>query len=441
MQYDPIISRRAALKAGATLATGATLAGCGAIELLPQTGTDAATATAAPTASATPSPTDALETAATAEHLALPSSQYRGIWVSYLEWQGADFSSETAFDAYLATLFDNCVSLGLNTVMVQVRPFGDAFYKSSYYPWSHFITGTQGQDPGFDPLDLMLAEAHARGLSVEAWINPYRLRLHSAMPDNLSLDNLYYTQPDWVVEVGEGLYLNPALQAAADYVCQGVQEILDNYAVDGIHFDDYFYPTTEDYIDDAQFIASGESDRSAWRRANVTALVSQVYNLVKTYDPTLRFGISPQGNPDNNQSQQFSDVESWMNPTAGAECLDYVCPQVYWGYNYTMQSGSERFGFQNITAEWLAMPRAQNVALYFGLGAYRIGDGDGGQNSDSVSQWNTGENLASMIVDLTADGADGYALYRYDSLYASAYPDLAAAEIANISAVNAADVT
>ncbi len=434
MTNRKIIPRRAALKIGGAAALSGSLVGCGAVQLVPSTTADA-TLDAAPDPTATP--TDAATPEATAAPLqALQGGQYRAMWVSYLEWMNTDFSSETAFLADLTTMLDNCVSLGLNTVILQVRPFGDAFYPSEYYPWSHFITGTQGQAPSFDPLALMVSEAHARSLAVEAWINPYRLRLNETRPETLADTNLYYTHPDWVVAVDEGLYLNPAIPEVADYVCAAVMELLQNYAVDGIHFDDYFYPTTAETIDDEQFAQSGESDRSAWRRANVTALVQQVYRAIKADYPDVWFGISPQGNPDNNLSQQYSDVASWMMPAAGEECVDYICPQVYWGYNYTLQSGSERFGFQYITAEWLAMARSASVALSFGLGAYRIGDGDGGQNADSTTQWNTGENLAAMVADVTAAGADGYALYRYDSLYASAYPDLATAEIANLAAVN-----
>ena len=171
------------------------------------------------------------------------------------------------------------------------------FTKSQLFPWSHLCTGVQGQDPGFDPLDILLQEAHGRGLSVEAWLNPYRLRSSAAMPPNLAENNLANTHPEWVCAVGDGLYLNPAEPAAADYVVQGVAELLQNYAVDGIHFDDYFYPATEESIDAAQFAASGAADLAAWRRQNVTALVKKVRDTVKTADPTLRFGISPQGIP------------------------------------------------------------------------------------------------------------------------------------------------
>lgn len=363
---------------------------------------------------------------------ALPAGEWRAVWVSYLEWAAMDFSSEAAFRAGAAQLLDNCTALGLNTVLAQVRPFGDALYRSALFPWSHLCTGVQGQDPGFDPLDVLLQEAHGRGISVEAWINPYRLRSSAAMPPNLAAENLANTHPEWVCTAGDGLYLNPAEPAAAAYVVQGVEELVQNYAVDGIHFDDYFYPTTEERIDAAQFAASGGGNLAAWRRENVTALVRAVHDAVKAADSTLRFGISPQGNPDNDENQQYSDVTAWLQDAV----VDYLCPQVYWGYGYTLQSGSTRFAFENIVLAWLAYPRAAETALYFGLGAYRIGVGDGGANPDSVSGWSTGSALARQVQDLRSQGAGGWALYRYGSLFGAGAPELAAAEIAALQAAN-----
>lgn len=337
-------------------------------------------------------PTDEAE-----PNAALPSGEWRAVWVSYLEWAGMDFSSEEAFRAGAAELMDNCLSIGLNTVIAQVRPFGDALYRSTLFPWSHLCTGEQGQDPGFDPLDVLITEAHSRGLSLEAWVNPYRLRSSAKMPPALAENNLANVHPEWVCAVGEGLYLNPAIPEAADYVVKGVAELVQNYAVDGIHFDDYFYPTTDAALDAAQFAASGAGDLAAWRRQNVTALVKAAHDAVKAADATLRFGVSPQGNPDNDLGQQYSDVKAW-----------------------------------------LAMPRAASTALYFGLGAYRVGEGDGGANEDSQSQWCTGSALARQVERLHSLGAGGWALYRYDSLFRSARPELADAERAALAALTTA---
>ena len=359
---------------------------------------------------------------------ALPAGEWRAVWVSYLDWAQLDFSSEAAFRAGAVQLLENCAGLGLNTVLAQVRPFGDALYRSSLFPWSHLCTGVQGGDPGFDPLDIFLTEAHGRGLSVEAWINPYRLRSSPAMPPNLAQNNLACTHPEWVCAVGDGLYLNPAEPAAADYVVQGVAELLQNYAVDGIHFDDYFYPTTDESIDAAQFAASGAGNLAAWRREKVTALAAAVHKAVKAADPTLRFGISPQGNPDNDLNQQYSDVTAWLAAGGETAVIDYLCPQVYWGYGYTLQSGSTRFAFENIIPAWCAYPRADGVALYFGLGAYRIGAGDGGANPDSTAVWSTGHALAAQVDDLRSQNVGGWALYRYGSLFGPEAAELAAAE-------------
>ena len=367
---------------------------------------------------------------------ALPSGEWRAVWVSYLEWARMDFSSEAAFRADIAALMDNCAALGLNTVLAQVRPFGDALYESSLFPWSHLCTDTQGQAPGFDPLDVLITEAHARGLSLEAWINPYRLKSSAAMPPSIGETNLMHIHPEWCCTVGEGVYLNPAIPEAAAYVVQGVAELVERYAVDGIHFDDYFYPTTEASLDAAQFAASGEKDLAAWRQQNVTSLVKAAHDAVKAEDPTLRFGVSPQGNPENDLATQYSDIYTWLTASGADAVVDYLCPQVYWGYGYQLQSGSTRFAFENIVPEWLGMARAGDVALYFGLGAYRIGVGDGGANADSTSQWATGSALARQTADLRSRGAQGWALYRYDSLFGPARNDLAAAECAALTAQN-----
>ena len=406
-----------------TFLLGAGAAVCAAAGLALRRVTSPAAADSTPEPSADPNP-------------ALPAGEWRAVWVSYLEWAAMDFSTEDAFRAGVVQLLDNCTGLGLNTVLAQVRPFGDALYRSTLFPWSHLCTSVQGQDPGFDPLDVLLQEAHTRGISVEAWVNPYRLRSSVAMPPNLADSNLANTHPEWVCTVDEGLYLNPAEPAAADYVVQGVAELVQNYAVDGIHFDDYFYPTTDESIDAAQFAASGAGNLAAWRRENVTALVRAVHDTVKAAEPTLRFGISPQGNPDNDENQQYSDVTGWLASGGGDAVVDYLCPQVYWGQGFALHNGSTRFAFENIVPAWLAYPRAADVALYFGLGAYRVGVGDGGSNENSLSGWSTGRALADQVAFLREQGAGGWALYRYGSLFGPEQTSLAAAECGALAAAD-----
>ncbi|HJB22416.1 MAG TPA: family 10 glycosylhydrolase [Candidatus Fournierella merdavium] len=365
------------------------------------------------------------------------AGEYRAMWVSYLEWESFDFSSEAAFAADADAMMQNCADLGLNVVIAQVRPFADALYPSELFPWSHLCTGAQGGDPGFDPLAVLVEAAHSRGLELEAWLNPYRVRLNATRPaGELAASSPALLHPEWVKEVDGGLYFDPSLPEVRQLITDGVLEILRNYDVDGIHFDDYFYPTTDPSFDAAEYTAAASGlSLEEWRRENVNQLMRQVYAAVKAEKPAVRFGVSPQGNMDNNYNSQYSDVSLWM---AEGGYVDYVLPQLYWGYGYTTGSGSTRYAFENISAEWAALERAPSVALYFGLGAYRIGDGDGGNYDAAQSGWQTGHTLADMVATGRQLGADGYVLYRYDFLYKNgSWADLAAQEVENLRAANA----
>ena len=252
------------------------------------------------------------------------------------------------------------------------------------------------------------------------------MRLTESLPSQLADSNPAVTHPDWVREANGGLYYDPAIPEVQQMIVEGVREVVANYDVDGVQFDDYFYPTTDASFDAETYAAYGGGQAlDTWRRENVNTLVKTVYETVKAEKPDVRFGISPQGNNDNNYNGQYSDVALWMSEPG---YVDYVLPQVYWGYGYTLQSGSQRFAFENITAEWAAMERCGAVELYFGLGAYRIGDGDGGANDQT--QWSSGHNLADQVNTLSETaGASGVSLYPYRYLFANGeHPELAAAE-------------
>ncbi len=363
------------------------------------------------------------------------TDERRGMWVSYLEWPMFHTENEEAFTQAACSVLDRCAELGLNTVIFQVRPFGDAVYPSEVYPWSHLLTGTQGTDPGYDPLAVFVQQAHARGLKLEAWVNPYRVRLNGSVPaGGLSQDNPAVQHPEWVHEANGGLYFDPALEQVQQLVVQGVQEIVRNYDVDGIQFDDYFYPTTDAGFDAESYARFGQGrSLDEWRRDNVNALVRRVYEAIKAEKPQVTFGISPQGNNDNNYYTQYSDVALWLSQPG---YVDYIAPQVYWGFDYTLKSGSDRYAFENITKEWLAMPRDASVKLYFGLGAYRIGAGDG--SGTQSEEWQSGGNLAKMVASLRENGADGYLLYRYENLFGGGeYAALMQQECAALTQANA----
>ncbi|MBR2029044.1 MAG: family 10 glycosylhydrolase [Oscillospiraceae bacterium] len=386
-----------------------------------------------PTAEATPEATPTIQPTAapTAEPKpSVSSDSLKAMWISYLEFQSVDFSSRETFENQITKMFTDCADMGLNTVIVQVRPFGDALYKSSVFPASHLISGTQGTELAFDPLEEMLKIAHSKGLRIEAWVNPYRVKLHGNLPAELAATNPAKDE-SLVFNVDGGIYYNPCLTQVQDMVVEGIAEIVANYDVDGIHLDDYFYPEKADMtIDEADYTASGRSlSQADWRRENVNTLVRKIYAKIKSIDSSVTFGISPQGNNDNNYNVQYSDVCLWM---ANEGYVDYVMPQLYWGFGYLTASGSDRFQFVNLSDSWAAYPRHSSVKLHIGLGAYRIGAGDGGANDQS--EWSSGYNLMQQINALNANSnISGFALYRYDNLFKnSEYASLAQSETAHI---------
>ena len=360
---------------------------------------------------ATPAPT------ATAEPTA--AAPYRAVWVSYLEWQQVDFSTPETFSDDIAVILGNIRDLGATVVLAQVRPFGDALYPSSYYPFSHLCTGQQGRDPGYDPLALLVQAAHDRGLALEAWVNPYRIQagltpaLCDASPAKL--------HPDWVKYTDTGAYLDPANTAVRQYIADAVGELCANYDVDGIHFDDYFYPTTDPAFDAADYAASGTAlTQDDWRRENVNALVELCHATARRYG--VRFGVAPVGDPEQNYALQYSDAARWLRQGT----VDYLMPQLYWGQEY-VKDGDTSHSLARLAGAWAALPRAAGVRLYAGLGAYRIGAGDG---SDAGSEWVSGRALADQLNLLDRLGVQGAGLYRYASLFdASDYAGLAAAEV------------
>lgn len=358
--------------------------------------------------------------------------EYRAVWISYLEWENTDTSTLQSFTAAVTEMFDNAAATGFNTVIVQVRPFGDAMYKSDIFPYSHLLTGTQGQDPGYDPLSVMVQLAHERGLRIEAWVNPYRVQLTASKPAQLAENNpavLYLNSSEnarCVLEANGGLYYNPASETAQKLIEDGAAEIAENYAVDGIIFDDYFYPEGIDESFDAEEYSLCSQDVSLqdWRRENVNSLIRRVYSRIKSCNPEITFSVSPQGNNDNNYNVQYSDIGLWLSQPG---YIDALIPQIYWGYNFVLSNQSDRFSFANCAAEWANMPRRDGVKLYIALGAFRIGAGDG--SCLQSGEWQSGANLSEMVKTIRAAGCEGFSVYRYDNLYRNTeYTALAQAE-------------
>lgn len=309
------------------------------------------------------------------------STEVRAVWVSFSEVNDLikNNNSSEAFTLAADEMFSKIKEFGFNTVMFHVRAYSDAYYNSSVFASAAVFTGKQGGKANFDPLAIAVKTAHDKGLKIEAWINPYRIstnqNLDALADNNIARQWLTDDTPDndsWIIKINDGgLYFNPAVEQCMELIDSGVKEIVDNYDVDGIHFDDYFYPSTEAYIDEAQFNAytSGGGTLSLvdWRCDNVNRLVKKIYSTVKAKNENLVFGISPSGSISDNKSTHFADVATWAKESG---YIDYICPQIYFGFDNQIQP------FVSTAKKWQSLFRKSNVKLYFGLGLYKAGKED-----------------------------------------------------------------
>lgn len=347
-------------------------------------------------------------------NVTVPSGEYRAVWISYLELENM-LTGKTAaqFRSNIGAAYDNVKNLGCNTAIVHVRPFGDALYASDYFPTSYLITGTEGDALPFDPLKIMIEEAHSRGMTFEAWLNPYRVRARTGKA--LSSDNpaqQYINSGSNAVyqTANGGIFYNPGSREAIDLIVNGVREIVRNYDVDAIHFDDYFYATTDSNIDSELYAAGGNGlSLSAWRRQNVNTMVREVYSAVKAEKPAVRFGISPQGNTKANYDTLYADVATWLG---NAGYVDYICPQIYYGFQ------NATCPYSAVLKEFNGMIKVSGIDLYVGLAAYKIGKEDTYAGASGKYEWQQNSNLLSRMVTEARDASHykGYCLYSYSSL-------------------------
>ncbi len=299
-----------------------------------------------------------------------------GVWVPYMSLDTPEHT-QGAFEENFRKIAQEAKDMGLNALFVHVRPFCDALYPSALYPWSHILTGEQGRDPGFDPLAFMTGCAHGLGLELHAWLNPLRVKT-AETPSALSPDNpfsaLQADYPYYFMEHEGAVYLDPAYPYVRGLIADGAAEIVRNYAVDGVHFDDYFYPAEDPALDAEAYGLYLETVETPlelleWRRANISALVAEVYEKVKKEREDVVFGISPQGNIQNDEDMG-ADVKAWC---ACPGYMDYICPQLYYSFE------SEALGYSEALSQWLSLPRHENLKLYAGLALYKAGsDADGG---------------------------------------------------------------
>ena len=354
-------------------------------------------------------------------------SDIKGVWINYLEF-GEMIRGKTAeqYRSEVEKCLDNIKSLKLNTVILHIRSHCDAFYNSDIFPYSYQLSGKQGEDCGFDPLSEFIALAHEKNIRVEGWINPYR-----AASGKSGLSGIAKNSPIWdfsfengeIVTLDTGTYLNPSSEKSSELIVRGVREVTERYAVDGIQFDDYFYPTSDQSFDSAlygQYVKSVQSPLSLedFRRESVSKMLKAVYNEVKQKQG-MTFSVSPAADISRNTDVLFADVKTWCK---GGYC-DYICPQIYFGYEYP----KEGFDFSSLLSAWqsLCNDSGGNVGLAVGLAPYKIGKTDGGSD-----EWKNSTDILKRQTEQAKSIGAGICFYNYSSLFAQS--DLAAAQRENL---------
>ncbi|MGW5678784.1 glycoside hydrolase family 10 protein [Streptomyces sp. NPDC003860] len=311
---------------------------------------------------------------------------FRGMWLATVtnrDWPSRSGLTADKQRSELIAHLDTAVARRLNAVVFQVRPAADALWPSPYEPWSQYLTGVQGKDPGWDPLGTAVTEAHRRGLELHAWFNPYRVATHTD-PSRLAANHPARLNPSWVLPYGGKLYYDPGNPAVRSFVQDAMVDAVRRYDVDGVHFDDYFYPypvAGQSFGDDPTFArhGAGFTDKAAWRRNNIDLLVREMSGRIKDVRDGVSFGISPfavwrNASTDSRGSDTRAGIETYDDLHADTRrwvkegWIDYVVPQVYWNIGYAAAD------YAKLIPWWNSLVRGTGVQLYIGEALYKAGD-------------------------------------------------------------------
>lgn len=366
------------------------------------------------------------------------ADEYRGVWINYNELSMKSVGGGTAedFKNKIDTMFENIKAFGLNTVIFQVRPFSDSFCSSEIFPWSSYITGEQGKNPGYDPFLIATNEAEKYGLKIEAWINPYRVSYKDNFDDLSELNpaKQWYTDnplTDDLIITGSGIYYNPSSKRAQKIIIDGVREIVRNYNISAIHMDDYFYPTVDEGIDVDLYTnyrnEGGELSLDDWRRENVNTFISGLYSSVKSIKQDVKVVISPAGDIEKNYSMLYADVLKWCSQGGYA---DIIMPQLYYGFKNSSKP------FLKMLNLWSEAVKSGNVKLCVGLAYYKSGKTDDNAG-DGINEWCENGNICSEEIRYSRrkDNYCGFSVYSYSHLFAENKSENAEKEYLNIKNV------
>jgi uncharacterized lipoprotein YddW (UPF0748 family) len=355
--------------------------------------------------------------------MAQPKREFRAAWIATvgnIDWplkQG--LPAEEQRQTFIRRL-DQMKRMGMNAVIVQIRPAADAFYPSTIEPWSRYLTGKQGvaPEPFYDPLQFMIAEAHKRNMEFHAWFNPFRALVDSKKNPNPP-SHVTRLHPDWVVSYGGKSYINPGIPDAREYVTDVIIDVVKRYDIDAVHLDDYFYPyriagvAFNDAASFAKYNPGDIASKDDWRRNNVNVFIQNLNARIKTQKPYVKLGISPfgvwrnaskdtAGSPtrggQTNYDDLYADVRLWMQKG----WIDYLLPQLYW------EHGHRLVAFETLMAWW--RDHAYGRQVYFGLGLYRM------LGRPAGAYGNTREILSQIADTRKYAPNTGWALYSLSNL-------------------------
>lgn len=328
------------------------------------------------------------------------------VWLSCYELKSMfELNDEQVFLKKAQTVIDNCVSNGINTLFLHVRPFCDSIYPSDVFSWSEYALDKNGQPPEYDPLAVFISAAHEKGVELHAWLNPYRISYKADFEPGEDI-------ADFSVSCDEGAFLQPSSIKSQKLVLDGIREILENYDVDGIHIDDYFYPVKDKSFDADEYKAfrdaGGRMSLSDWRRNNVNSLVSAIYSLVHAVKPDAVFSISPTADIAKNKFTYYADIALWCETPGYA---DWIIPQIYFGFEHQTNP------FSKIVAEWEQLLKDSHAKLICGLAAYKQNSKDDAAGNAS-NEWIENKELISQQIDYLKSRSSwsGYALFSYSDI-------------------------
>ncbi len=338
----------------------------------------------------------------------------RAVFISYIELgnylRGKD---EETIKKSINDMLDNVKNFDFNMVILQVRSFSDAIYPSSIFPSSRSVVNNEGDELPFDILKYFIKKAHQKDLELHAWINPYRIS-NDTDTSIISKENPAYkllnTSSVKVID-NIGIYYNPASSEVESLILDGIEEIIKNYDVDGIHFDDYFYPKSND-IDSTDYEKAYKDNNSLtlqeYRLNTISSLIRKTYKLIKSYDKSILFGISPDGNINNNYNSNYVDTRKFCTEEG---YLDYIMPQVYYGFLNSTKP------FEDTVKSWNNLI-TNNIELIPALAFYKTGNIDN-YAKEGANEWVEYNNIIAREVMLSRELSNysGFALFRYDSIF------------------------